>query len=69
MENQEPKLIDVTNLPTLADVERQYLAIVMSKTSNNKAEAAKILGVSIKTIYNKLDEYKAQYVAPATGPS
>jgi len=60
--------IDVTSLPTLQEVERQYLNLVLSKTSGNKPQAAKILGVSVKTVYNKLDEYKAKE-APTTEPS
>jgi DNA-binding NtrC family response regulator len=61
-------VIDVTNLPTLQEVERQYLTLVLSKTAGNKPQAAKILGVTVKTVYNKLNEYKAQE-APATEPS
>ncbi len=62
MENQSAtqttKTLDVTSLPTLQEVERQYLNLVLTQTAGNKAQAAKILGVSIKTIYNKLDTYK-----------
>jgi DNA-binding NtrC family response regulator len=61
--------IDVTNLPTLQEVERQYLNLVLSKTAGNKPQAAKILGVTVKTVYNKLNEYKAQEAAPTTEPS
>lgn len=69
MENQQPTVIDVSSLPTLQELERQYLNLVLSKTSGNKPQAAKILGVSVKTVYNKLDVYKAQESAPATEPS
>lgn len=69
MENNQSTVIDVTNLPTLADLERQYLNLVLSKTQGNKPQAAKILGVSVKTVYNKLDEYKAQDAPATTEPS
>lgn len=70
MDNQQTStVIDVTNLPTLADLERQYLNLVLTKTSGNKPQAAKILGVSVKTVYNKLDEYKAQETVTTTEPS
>jgi DNA-binding NtrC family response regulator len=71
MSQENTIAIDVTNFPTLQEVERQYLTMVLSKTSGNKPEAAKILGVSVKTVYNKLDEYKAQTkeAAPTTEPS
>ncbi len=52
-------VIDVTGLPTLQQLERQYLEIVMAKTAGNKTAAAKILDISVKTIYNKLGSYKA----------
>jgi DNA-binding NtrC family response regulator len=60
MENPQATVIDVTNLPTLQELERQYLNLVLTKTSGSKAQAAKILGVSIKTVYNKLDVYAAE---------
>lgn len=58
-ENPQAATIDVSKFPTLKEVEREYFNLVLSKTSGNKTEAAKILGVTIKTIYNKLDSYKA----------
>lgn len=46
-----------TNLPTLATIEKQYLFTVLNYTKGNKSAAAKILGVTIKTLYNKLHAY------------
>lgn len=70
MENQQSTtVIDVTNLPTLQELERQYLNLVLGKTSGNKPQAAKILGVSVKTVYNKLDAYKAEETVTTTEPS
>jgi len=71
MSQENTIAIDVTNFPTLQEVERQYLTMVLSKTSGNKPEAAKILGVTVKTVYNKLNEYKAktQEVVATTEPS
>jgi DNA-binding NtrC family response regulator len=69
MSQENTIAIDVTNLPTLQEVERQYLNLVLSKTAGNKPQAAKILGVTVKTVYNKLNEYKAQEAAPTTEPS
>lgn len=50
--------LDVTGLPTMEELERKYLNLVLEKTGGNKVQAAKILGVSVKTIYNKLDSYR-----------
>lgn len=52
-------VLDLANLPTLEVLERQYLNMVLEHTGGSKPAAAKILGVSVKTIYNKLDAYKA----------
>jgi DNA-binding NtrC family response regulator len=68
MSQENTNVIDVTSLPTLQEVERQYLNLVLSKTAGNKPQAAKILGVTVKTVYNKLNEYKAKET-PATEPS
>ena len=51
--------LDVTGFPTAEEVEKRYLNLVLEKTGGNKVQAAKILGVSVKTIYNKLDGYRA----------
>jgi len=43
---------------TLAEVERDYILQAMRSLGNNKAEVARALGISIKTLYNKLHEYQ-----------
>lgn len=55
-------VLDVSELPTMAEVERKYLEAVLAQTGGNKVKTAKILGFSVKTIYNKLDGYKANEV-------
>lgn len=55
----EKLVLDVSELPTMAELERRYLEAVLAQTGGNKAKTAKILGFSVKTIYNKLDGYKA----------
>lgn len=72
MDNQNTQsapVIDVSSFPTLQELERQYLTMVLDKTAGNKAQAAKILGVSIKTVYNKLDAYKETEEDTAADPS
>lgn len=44
--------------PTLPDVERNHIINVLSEKSGNKKEAAKSLGISLKTLYNKLKLYE-----------
>jgi DNA-binding NtrC family response regulator len=44
---------------TLADAERRLILQTLSSTANNKARAADILGIALKTLDNKLKEYGA----------
>lgn len=46
-----------TPILTLAALEKLYILDVLQKTGNNKTKAAELLGVSLKTIYNKLATY------------
>jgi transcriptional regulator with PAS, ATPase and Fis domain len=42
---------------TVADAERELILKTLEQTGNNKAEAARWLGVDVKTIRNKLKSY------------
>lgn len=49
------------NLPlgtTLDDCEKEIILRTLDHTENNKTQTAKILGVSLKTLHNKLNQYK-----------
>lgn len=46
-----------SELPTLAELEKRHILNAIALSDGNKTKAAKILGVSLKTIYNKLHEY------------
>ncbi|MGH9640295.1 MAG: sigma-54-dependent transcriptional regulator, partial [Bryobacteraceae bacterium] len=43
---------------TVADAERLLIRETLAYTSNNKTRAAEILGISLKTLHNKLKEYE-----------
>lgn len=45
-------------LPTLDQIERQVIEYRLQLFDGNKSQAAKSLGVSLKTIYNKLNAYR-----------
>src|SRR5579871_825351 len=45
---------------TVAEVERLLIRETLAFTSNNKTRAAEILGISLKTLHNKLKEYESQ---------
>jgi DNA-binding NtrC family response regulator len=43
---------------TVDEAERQLILKTLSSTHNNKTKAAEILGISSKTLQNKLKEYQ-----------
>jgi DNA-binding NtrC family response regulator len=51
------KLIFAVGETTVADAERELILKTLERAGNNKAEAARQLGVDVKTIYNKLKSY------------
>jgi DNA-binding NtrC family response regulator len=50
-------------LPTLAEVEKEHILHAMRVLDGNKRLAARALGISEKTVYNKLNRYAEQEVA------
>ncbi len=42
--------------PTLRDIEMKYIQVVLEKHNGNKPPAAKELGISLKTLYNKINQ-------------
>ncbi len=44
---------------TVDEAERQLILKTLNSTHNNKTRAAEILGISTKTLQNKLKEYVA----------
>ena len=45
---------------TVADAERRLIHETLGYTENNKTRAAELLGISLKTLHNKLKEYEAE---------
>jgi DNA-binding NtrC family response regulator len=43
---------------TIAEMEKSLILRTLEKTNQNRTQAAKILGISIRTLRNKLNEYK-----------
>mgnify|MGYP001083963167 FL=1 len=42
--------------PTLRDIEMSYIQVVLEKHNGNKPAASKELGISLKTLYNKINQ-------------
>lgn len=47
-------------VPPLEEIERQWILHALKVFGQNKEQAAKALGVSTKTIYNKLTRYRRE---------
>jgi DNA-binding NtrC family response regulator len=58
----EPMEADLSSVPlkgaTLWEVERNLIFDTLKEVSGNKTKASKILGISVRTMRNKLHEYK-----------
>jgi DNA-binding NtrC family response regulator len=48
---------------TMREVERDYILEVLRRTGGNKSRAAELLGLDRKTLYRRLDEYRAEGVS------
>jgi DNA-binding NtrC family response regulator len=49
-----------TRRPTLAELEAEYVREILAATRGNKSEAARVLGISRKNLYEKLARYGAE---------
>lgn len=56
---ENPNFVRVEVGTTVDEAERQLILRTLASTQNNKTRAAEILGISTKTLQNKLKEYSA----------
>jgi two-component system response regulator FlrC len=54
---------DGVKLMSLRDAEKLLIKKALVYTSENRTQAAKILGVSIRTLRNKINEYRSEGTA------
>jgi DNA-binding NtrC family response regulator len=64
---QEANAVRLPVGTTVEEAERLLIVKTLESTSNNKTRAAEILGISLKTLHNKLKEYGAQGVPTEIG--
>jgi DNA-binding NtrC family response regulator len=50
----------ISDRPTLSELERRYIDLVLSETGGNKKRAAEILGIDRRTLYRTLDRDRAE---------
>ena len=52
-------MVEVAVGTTVGEAEKQLILKTLTATRNNKTKAAEILGISSKTLQNKLKEYNS----------
>ena len=57
-------LTDLAGL-TVREMERRLIFDTLKRTHNNRTQAARLLGISIRTLRNKLAEYRQRGELPA----
>lgn len=50
----------------LEQIERSAIEKTLNSTSGNKSQSAKLLGISVKTLYNKLEKYQSETLRAGT---
>jgi DNA-binding NtrC family response regulator len=48
---------DSGDFPPLSEVEKRHILAALEQSKGNRTHAAKVLGISIRTLRNKLNEY------------
>lgn len=56
--DEENSILDNAGHKTLKEMEKKMIFHTLNETSGNRTNAAKILGISVRTLRNKLNEYK-----------
>jgi len=64
---QEPNAVRLGVGTTVEEAEKLLILKTLEATNNNKTRAAEILGISLKTLHNKLKEYGSVTEAAETG--
>jgi len=59
----EPESVRLPVGTTVGEAEKALIQLTLQHTKNNKTRAAEILGISLKTLFNKLKEYGAAEAA------
>ena len=54
---------------SMAEVERQFLLATLQHFDNHKEKTAAVLGISLKTLYNRLKEYASDHASDAEDQS
>jgi DNA-binding NtrC family response regulator len=64
-----PAPVSEDAFPPLEELEKRHIFQALERCRNNRTQAAKILGISVRTLRNKLNEYGAGAASAADGNS
>ena len=64
-----PDLRTASAIPTLNELERQLIFAALKRCNNNRTHAAKLIGISLRTLRNKLSEYRQRGLLEWQGES
>jgi transcriptional regulator with PAS, ATPase and Fis domain len=68
-DSYEPDAVKLQVGTTVGEAEKALILLTLQHTKNNKTRAAEILGISLKTLFNKLKEYGAAETEATTAAS
>jgi len=64
---REPAAAPPGEATTLRDMEKNLIFSTLKKVKGNRTKASEILGISVRTMRNKLNEYKLEQESPELG--
>ena len=64
MRSPAPAAIPLSATGTLAETEKAKILAALQSVGNNRSKAARVLGISRRTLYRKLDEYAKEGAIP-----
>ncbi|MGA2656437.1 MAG: helix-turn-helix domain-containing protein, partial [Verrucomicrobiota bacterium] len=56
------------HFPPLHELEKRHIYAALEHCNNNRTQAARVLGISVRTLRNKLNEYTGQPASGSQGP-
>jgi transcriptional regulator with GAF, ATPase, and Fis domain len=62
---QAPPAEDANHFPPLHELEKRHIYAALERCNHNRTQAARALGISVRTLRNKLNEYAGQPADPA----
>jgi DNA-binding NtrC family response regulator len=65
---QAPPAENPNHFPPLHELEKRHIYAALERCSNNRTQAARVLGISVRTLRNKLNEYTGQAAGSSEGP-